>query len=172
MLIVLIWNLFLRSQPNSFILIYLHPFFNLLLHDLSLLFLGISIIILIILNFDFIIILLWFSLFPLLSILISNFSWHFSGLLQINWEIDEFRVFLNQVFDSVLLSKLNCILFQVDRHSCSSSKSISSWILRNTELMGCLRFPNVLIIINVLWCHSHLLPSQETWIETNTKLTY
>jgi hypothetical protein len=90
-----------------------------------------------------------FFLFLRLSLFISNLF--LSGLFSVdlNWELDEFRVLLNQFLDLFLLQVLKTFWLEVKDQFASSSQRLSlTVILSNRESTSSSGLPNVLLVMD------------------------
>jgi hypothetical protein len=144
------------------------PFSLLFFDSFGLLF---FLVLIIIRNFDFILLSIIFFLFTIIIIIISDFLGNLSQSSQVNREIDKFRVFFNKILDSAFFSEFLSILLEENDDLSSSAKSISSWVRCKSERVGSTTFPNPLgVIIETFGDDLDLLTSQKSGVKPDTKL--
>merc|ERR1712137_282520 len=98
-------------------------------------------------DFWFISFFFWF-IFGFFFFIIRNFLFFFLGDPQRDRVGDEFRVFLDKIFDSSFFKVFSLIIFHVKNDFSSSTKRFSG-IRSNGERSSSSRFPSVLFIIIV-----------------------
>ena len=84
----------------------------------------------------------------------SSLSLSHLALPEVDGEVDELRVFLDEVFQSVRLEKLHGLLLQDEGDGRPSEEGVPSWVLHDGELVG-VALPDVLLVFVVFGCHYH-----------------
>ena len=71
------------------------------------------------------------------------------ALPQVDIEVDELRVFLDEILQCVGLQKVIGLFFQMQCDLSAPFEGVASWVLHHCE-RRCIRFPNVLLVVIVL----------------------
>ena len=76
------------------------------------------------------------------------------ALPKVDGEVDELRVLLDQVLESVRLEKLHCLLLQDEGDGRPSEEGVPSRVLRDGKLAG-VTLPDILLVPVVFRRHYH-----------------
>lgn len=92
------------------------------------------------------------------------------GFPQVDGEVDELRVFVDELLKSVRFQEIVSFLLEVKLDLRTSLQSWATWIFADGEA-GRIRLPDVLLVVVVLGGNNNTIGNQEGGVESNTELS-